>query len=243
MTGVDKLQAQGLTGKGIVVGIVDTGVDFTHPALGGCFGPGCKIAGGADLVGDAFNGLNTPVPGPIPFDCQGHGTHVSGILAADTRNSTSPIPFVGVAPGVTINMYRVFGCSGTTTSDLLIDGLSRAFVDGAQIISLSGGSSGGWSEDPLTVVANRLASKGIFLSIAVGNDGANGLFDASTPADAANVTAVTSVDSDAFFAYTALTEKNKTIVFSLWGISQVELLFRSSFPTGIASVIYYCKYE
>ena len=62
LTGVDKLHSQGVLGEGIVVGVIDTGVDYTHPALGGCFGQGCKIGGGTDLVGDAFNGTNTPMP-------------------------------------------------------------------------------------------------------------------------------------------------------------------------------------
>ncbi|KAG9597015.1 subtilisin-like protein, partial [Aureobasidium melanogenum] len=41
---VDRLHAEGLTGNGTFVAIIDTGVDYLHPALGGCFGPGCKIA-------------------------------------------------------------------------------------------------------------------------------------------------------------------------------------------------------
>jgi subtilisin family serine protease len=63
LTGVVKLHAEGLTGSGIRVGVIDTGVDYTHPALGGCFGKGCKIEFGTDLVGDDYNGLNTPIPG------------------------------------------------------------------------------------------------------------------------------------------------------------------------------------
>lgn len=51
-TGVDKLHAQGITGKGATVAIVDTGTWYTHPALGGGFGAGYKVKGGADLVGD-----------------------------------------------------------------------------------------------------------------------------------------------------------------------------------------------
>lgn len=51
-TGVDKLHAAGYTGKGATVAIVDTGTWYTHPALGGGFGPGYKVKGGLDLVGD-----------------------------------------------------------------------------------------------------------------------------------------------------------------------------------------------
>jgi subtilisin family serine protease len=77
MGGVDLLRAEGYTGKGLFVAIVDTGVDYNHPALGGGFGPGFKIAHGYDLVGDAYDGTNTPVPDPDPFaSCEGHGTHV-----------------------------------------------------------------------------------------------------------------------------------------------------------------------
>ncbi len=46
MTGVDKAHAAGIKGKGIKIGIIDTGVDYRHPSLGGCFGSGCKIAFG-----------------------------------------------------------------------------------------------------------------------------------------------------------------------------------------------------
>jgi subtilisin family serine protease len=51
-TGVDKLHAKGITGAGATVAVIDTGVWYTHPALGGGFGPGFKVAGGYDLVGD-----------------------------------------------------------------------------------------------------------------------------------------------------------------------------------------------
>lgn len=79
MTQVDKLRALGYTGEGVRVAVIDTGVDYYHPALGGCFGEGCLVAYGYDLVGDDYNGSNTPVPDDDPLDvCEGHGTHVSG---------------------------------------------------------------------------------------------------------------------------------------------------------------------
>lgn len=75
MTGVDKLHAEGIRGKGIKIGIIDTGVDYLHPALGGGFGPGFKVAYGKDFVGDDYDGYNDAVPDKDPMDCDGHGTH------------------------------------------------------------------------------------------------------------------------------------------------------------------------
>ena len=78
MGDVDQLHKRGIKGKGIKIGIVDTGVDYRHPALGAGFGPGHKIAGGYSFVYD--NG--TLGEGPDPFiSCYGggHGTHVAGL--------------------------------------------------------------------------------------------------------------------------------------------------------------------
>lgn len=49
----------GIYGQGINIGIIDSGVDYTHPSLGGCFGPNCLIAGGFDFVGDNYTGQST----------------------------------------------------------------------------------------------------------------------------------------------------------------------------------------
>lgn len=84
-----------ITGNNIKVGIIDTGVDYTHPALGGCFGPGCRVAYGYDFVGDDYNGMNMPTPDADPMDnCNGHGTHVTGIIGAQDDELT----FTGIAP-------------------------------------------------------------------------------------------------------------------------------------------------
>jgi subtilisin family serine protease len=73
LTQVDRLHKElGLTGKGIKVCVIDSGIDFNHPALGGGFGPGYKVSFGADLVGDNFDpesSSNTVVPdGTPPLD-------------------------------------------------------------------------------------------------------------------------------------------------------------------------------
>src|SRR5689334_12288938 len=53
MTGADIAQSRlGFTGRGVHVAVIDTGIDFDHPDLGGCFGPGCRVTNGYDFVGD-----------------------------------------------------------------------------------------------------------------------------------------------------------------------------------------------
>lgn len=81
MTQVDKVHKElKNTGKGIVVGVIDSGVDYRHPALGGGFGPGHKIAYGYDLVGDDYSSEsgNPPKPGPTPLDNCGAASGASG---------------------------------------------------------------------------------------------------------------------------------------------------------------------
>ncbi|EMD33648.1 hypothetical protein CERSUDRAFT_159874 [Gelatoporia subvermispora B] len=196
MTGVDKLHAQGILGKGVKVGILDTGVDYTNPVLGGGFGPGFKVIGGFDFVGDAYTldeGSNTPVPDDDPLDqCNGHGTHVSGILGANPGNEFN---ISGVAYEASINMYRIFGCTGDTTDDVIIDALLRGVSDGNDILTMSLGGSSGWTEDTGSVVSSRIAATGKIVTIATGNDGTKGTFFTSAPATAINAIAVASVDN------------------------------------------------
>jgi hypothetical protein len=94
---------------------------------------------------------------------------------------------------------------------LIIDGIARALVDGAHIISLSLGGTNGWSEDPGTVIANRVAERGVFMSIAAGNEGDVGLFTASAPAAGVNSMAIASVDSISVVAWNALSGNRTTV--------------------------------
>ncbi|KAL5876555.1 hypothetical protein ACKVWC_005722 [Pyricularia oryzae] len=80
-TGVDALHEQGVFGKGVRIAVIDSGVEYTHPALGGGLGAGFKVSGGYDLVGDAYDGSNEKIPDADPMDHLGHGTHVAGIIA------------------------------------------------------------------------------------------------------------------------------------------------------------------
>lgn len=87
-TGVDKVHSGGILGNGVKVAVIDTGIYYKHPALGGGYGPGYKVAGGYDLVGGQYpTGPIIPDDDPYPEtrDPQlyqnDHGTHVAGIIA------------------------------------------------------------------------------------------------------------------------------------------------------------------
>ncbi|KAF6805935.1 subtilisin-like serine protease pr1c [Colletotrichum sojae] len=191
MTQVDKLRARGFTGAGLKIGIVDTGIDYTHPALGGCFGPGCLVSYGYDIVGDAYDGTSAPLPDDDPFeDCQGHGTHVAGIIAA----AENPMGFTGASPGVTIGAYRTFGCSGLTTGDALLAGVIRAFEDGSDIITGSIGGPSGWAGEAFAVAVSRIVDSGVPCTFAAGNEvgGTEGLFGISSPSTGDGVISVSS---------------------------------------------------
>jgi subtilisin family serine protease len=193
MTQVDQLRAEGITGKGVRIGVIDVGVDYTHPALGGCFGKGCLVSYGWDFVGDNYTGPgDTPHPDADPMDsCDGHGTHVSGIIAAQAN----PMGFTGAAPGVTLGMYKVFGCKGSSDTDIAIAALNRAYEEGSDIISMSIGRNSGWGEDPVGVAASRIVDAGVPCVLAGGNSGSGGLFLAAAGATGHGVTSVGSVDS------------------------------------------------
>ena len=149
-----------------------------------------------------------------PMDCNGHGTHVSGIVLGNALNANASQPFVGVAPGARMFIYKVFGCDGSTSQDLVIDALARAFADGVQVIQMSIGGANGWSEVMDSVIASRIASRGVFVSVAAGNDGGQGLFRASSPSTGKDVMAIASVDSSSVLGWDSLTAQNKTIVSS-----------------------------
>ncbi|KZO98808.1 subtilisin-like protease [Calocera viscosa TUFC12733] len=193
MTGVDKLHAEGFTGRDIKVAVIDTGTDYTNPWLGGCFGSGCKVALGWDLVGDAYNGTNVPMPDPDPLDqCVGHGTHVAGIIGANPGNSYG---ISGVAYDATLASYRVFGCSGESGEDVIMNAMMMAYNDSCDVINLSIGGVQGWSSSSAGVVGSRLADLGMIVAISAGNDGSYGAWYASDPADGQSVIAVASVDN------------------------------------------------
>jgi len=202
MTGADIAQnTLGLTGAGVKVAVMDTGIDFDHPDLGGNGVPGStpfpsvRVTHGYDFVGDAYNAdpsspSYNPVPTPdaIPDDCAGHGTHVAGIVGANGKVK-------GVAPGVTFGAYRVFGCAGSTEDDIMLAAMERVLADGMQVLNMSIGSSYQWPQYPTAQASDRLVNKGIAVVASIGNSGAEGLYTAGAPGVGKKVIGVASFDN------------------------------------------------
>jgi minor extracellular serine protease Vpr len=203
LTGANVAQnSLGLTGKGVKVGIIDSGIDIDHPAFGGSGTnkttsfPTARIIAGHDFVGDSFDNAAQPVPmpDPVPDDCGGHGTHVAGIVGGNGGG------IKGVAPEVSFGAYRVFGCSGTTTSDIVVAALERAYADGMQVINQSLGAARQWPQYPTAQASSRLVNKGVVMVASNGNNGPGGsspdaLFAAGAPGTGSKVIAVASFDN------------------------------------------------
>ncbi|MGI8561740.1 MAG: S8 family serine peptidase [Luteimonas sp.] len=222
MTGADIAQNElGLDGTGVKVAVMDTGIDIDHPDFGGngsngstAF-PTARIVAGYDLVGDAFNadpGSATynpiPMPDNNPDDCQGHGTHVAGIVGANGA-------VTGVAPGVTFGAYRVFGCSGSTTADIMIAAMELALADGMHVLNMSIGSSFQWPEYPTAKAASRLVNKGMVVVASIGNSGSSGLYAAGAPGLGDKVIGVASYDnSHSRLPYFTISPDNTRIGYS-----------------------------
>ncbi|KAM3521192.1 hypothetical protein MY4038_009143 [Beauveria bassiana] len=178
MTQIDKLHAAGFTGNGIQIGIVDTGLNYTHPAFGGCFGgDNCRVVAGDNFSKDGNKG--------DPMDCHGHGTAVAGILAGNDAN------FVGAAPNATLAAYRVTDCDSRLKPEDLMAGWLQAYKDGAQIIISSTGWQGSsWDSHPVAAAVARIVDDGVPCIVGVGNAKDAGLFSALTPSSGKGVTAV-----------------------------------------------------
>lgn len=166
-----------MTGEGVSIGIIDTGIDYQHEDFGGdgtnTF-PTDKVVGGWDFAGDAYNGSNDPVPDDDPLDCNGHGTHVAGTAAG------IGVPGVigpGVAKGADLYALRVFGCGGSTS--LTSDAIEWAMdpngdgdmSDHLDVINMSLGSPWGYPNDPSAITTNRAAQLGIVVATSAGNEG------------------------------------------------------------------------
>jgi len=154
----------------VLVAIVDTGIDYTHPDLA------------ANYVPLGYDWVNNDTD---PMDDDGHGTHCAGIIAAELNNG---IGIAGLAQ-VKIMAEKVFPNTGSGSSDWIANGIIDATDKGADIISMSFGSC--FYSETLYNAVKYAYGKGVLLVAATGNDAISGTF---YPAYFKEVVAVTATD-------------------------------------------------
>ncbi|WP_163099053.1 S8 family serine peptidase [Peribacillus alkalitolerans] len=187
--GVDKLHAEGLTGEGIKVGVIDTGIDYNHPDLKDAY------KGGYDFVDNDNDPMETtyddweksgyaeinPLTGAYYYTQ--HGTHVAGIIAGQGENNTD-YAVTGVAPEADIYAYRVLGEYGTGTTEAILAAIDKSVEDGMDVINLSLGRA---YNDPLYVTSmalNNAVLAGVTAVVSAGNSG-DRLYTLGSPGAAA----------------------------------------------------------
>ena len=147
-----------VNGSGIVIGILDTGVDWNHPDF--------YFPNGTSKI--IYN--VSFVPGESPADGFGHGTHVAGIAAGTGRASGGK--FRGVAPGALLANIKVLANNGTGYTSWILRGIEYAINESIDVINLSlGGGYNGVGDDPLSLAVDRAFDNGVVVVVAAGNEG------------------------------------------------------------------------
>ncbi len=152
--------AKGYTGQGVVVAVVDTGVDYNHEDLKDNIWTNPNPSSANDIHGWNFVDNNNNV-----MDNNGHGTHVSGIVAAENNN----LGTTGVAYNAKIMPVKVLDSNGSGSYTNIAKGVDYAVDHGANVINLS---LGGTSPDSTLETAIQYASsKNVVVVMAAGNSG------------------------------------------------------------------------
>lgn len=182
-------------GDGVKIGIIDTGIDYTHAAFGGSGNPSdyaandpnviepgtfptAKVKGGYDFAGPTYNANvagSVPQPDTDPLDRGGHGSHVAGSAAGI---GVPGIIGPGVAPNAELYALKVFGDAGGSTglTSLAIEWAMDPNGDGdmsdhLDVINMSLGSPFGEPDDPSAISADNAAAVGIIVVASAGNEG------------------------------------------------------------------------
>jgi minor extracellular serine protease Vpr len=211
--GADKVHRAGISGQNMKIGIIDTGIDYTHSMFGGPgtkdvynainpnvandYFPNQKVVGGMDFVGTDFSAgdvdvaKNIPKRDPNPIDEAGHGSHVGGTVAGIGDGVKT---YSGVAPEAKLYALKVFGKEGSTSEVAVIDALEYAAdpsekLDPSErldVVNLSLGGGYGKPKVFYTEAIKNLTNGGTIVVASAGNSGDNPyIVGAPSTADAA----------------------------------------------------------
>jgi serine protease AprX len=182
ITEVDELHEAGFYGEGVVVGIIDTGIDLGHEAMGNI-----ELVAWKDLVNHKTD----------PYDDDGHGTSVASLIASEK---------FGVAPECKLIVVKAISNSGSGSESDIVDGIDYCKIKGADVISLSLGRQQMRREDlaqpwrvgetDLQIACENAINAGIFLVGAADNDGEHDDGDVGVPSIYDDVIAVGAIDEN-----------------------------------------------
>lgn len=184
LTQIAELQdEEGLTGAGVTVGIVDSGIDADHPAL-----EKASVVAWVDYVGDR----------PEPYDDSGHGTHIAGILASRPSSGQwfSGGSVRGIAPDVDLVVAKACGPEECDPGSVE-DGIDFTVRNGADVVVLSLGGQQALADlgDAPIRAVNRATDRGVYVVAAAGNAGTDH-GDVESPSSARFAIAVGAIDED-----------------------------------------------
>lgn len=163
--------AKGYTGQGVVVAVVDTGVDYNHADLKDNIWTNTKEIpdNGIDDDGDGYiddvRGWNFVNNTNEVMDDNSHGTHVSGTIAGENND----FGVTGIAYGAKIMPVKVLNESGSGSYSAIANGIYYAVNHGANVINLSLG--GDFPNSTLSSAIDYASKKGVIVVMAAGNDG------------------------------------------------------------------------
>lgn len=177
--GSQNVHNQNINGTGVNISVLDTGIDYYHNDLKD------NYKGGYDFV---FGDTDPWDDNCLSYYKTCHGTHVSGIIAAESNG----IGIIGVAPGSNIYAVKVLDSGGFGTADMIISGIEWSMSNGLNIISMSLQSPE--NNTALLDAINAAYSQGILIVAAAGNTNGGNV---SYPAAYDNVIAVTAINQNA----------------------------------------------
>ncbi len=188
-----------ITGQGQAIAILDTGIDYTRPSLGGGFGPGHKVVGGWDFVDNDAD----------PLDTFGHGTNVAGVIAAGGFDYNG-FHYQGIAPGADLVALRVDAADDPVPAERIQAALQWVLDHRNEFriaaVNISFGE-GAYNTGQTSIYSPQLADlkkAGVMVCASSGNSGVSDPFGIEYPAADSSVFSVAAVDSfDRITGYSA----------------------------------------
>ena len=189
-------QTSATAGEGIKVGVIDTGVDITHPCFSDAGYAGQtqkgdpRFTNNKVIVAKVFN--NKAVSRGYSAEAlQDHGTHVAGTIACNFETPATvggveiPYDMSGVAPRALLGNYNIFpGDVVSARSEDILNALDAAYADGMDVVNMSLGGGANGMQDLLTVAVDNLDQANMISAVAAGNSGP-GHYTIESPGSAA----------------------------------------------------------